>query len=192
VVTTRLTLLLLAAAALAGCDEHASASPPPDAAPPEAPRIPSSTPTATAAPSGSAAAEKAPLQVLKLVFTSEVKNREPVDKLDAIKPGERAWAHLTMRNRGAEARPIAMVFKVNGEQRSKVDLKIEPSWSYRTWAYSTLRAADVSGELVVEVQGDDGAVITTARLPIKGDGKGDGKSGAPAKPRPPKQAPDDL
>jgi len=182
-VTLRLTLVLLTAAALAGCDERAAASPAPDAAPPEAPKSPSTTPSAAPAPSGSAA-ERAPLQVLKLVFTSEVKNKEPVDKLEAIKPGERAWAHLTMRNRGAEARPIAMVFKVNGEQRSKVDLKIDPSWSYRTWAYSTLRAGDVSGELVVEVRDDDGAVITTARLPIKGDG--------PAKPRPQKRAPDDL
>jgi hypothetical protein len=185
VVTLRLTFLLLAAAALAGCDEHAAASPAPDAAPPAptAPPIASAAPRTSAAPSGSAA-EKAPLQVLKLVFTSEVKNKEPVDKLDAVKSGERAWAHLTMRNRGAEARPIVMAFKVNGEQRSKVDLKIEPSWSYRTWAYSTLRSSDVSGELVVEVRDEAGAVITSASLPIKADG--------PAKPQRHKAEPDDL
>jgi hypothetical protein len=169
-VTLRFTLLLTAAAALAGCDERASASPAPDAAPPETPTPPSSAPAPAPAPSGSAAAEKAPLQVLKLVFTSEVKNKEPVDKLDSVKPGERVWAHLAMRNRGAEARPITLVFRVNGEQRSKVELKIDPSWSYRTWGYSTLRAGDVSGELVLEVRDQASAVITTARLPIKGDG----------------------
>ena len=176
-VTLRFALLLTAAAALAGCDERADASPALDAAP-----APAATPTttATAAPSGSAAAEKVELQVLKLVFTSEVKNKEPVDKLELARPGQRVWAHLTMRNRSAEARPVALVFRIDGEQRAKVDLKIEPSWSYRTWGYSTLRAADLGGELVVEVRDDAGKVITTARLPIKSDG--------PAKPQAKKPA----
>jgi hypothetical protein len=98
-----------------------------------------------------------------------VKNKEPVDKLDRALPGQRVWVHLTMRNRGAEARPISLVFRVNDEQRSKVDLDVGPSWSYRTWGYSTLHAGDRAGELVVEVRGDAGALITTARLPIKAD-----------------------
>jgi hypothetical protein len=169
---------LLAAFALAGlsggcsgCDEKAHAGQP-DAA--DAPAPPSSSartpPAASAAPSGSAAADKAPLQLLKLVFTSEVKNKEPVDKLERAQPGQRVWVHLTLRNRGADTRPITMTFKVNGDQRTKVDLKVDPSWSFRTWGYNTLRAGDQTGELVVEVRDDGGALLTTARLPIKTDG----------------------
>jgi hypothetical protein len=110
--------------------------------------------------------ERAPLQLLKLVFTSEVKNKEPVDKLERAQPGQRVWVHLTMRNRGADARPITLAFRVNGDARTKVDLKIDPSWSYRTWGYSTLRASDLTGALDVDVRDDAGTLITSARLPI--------------------------
>ena len=180
----RLLLVLTAAAALAGCDDRADASPAPDAAPPPtaAPVVTgTSAPSASPSGSGSAAGEKGELKALKLVFTSEVKNKEPVDKLDSAKAGQRVWAHLTMRNRTAETQPIALVFRVNGEERSRVDLKIDPSWSYRTWAFNTLRAGDASGELVAEVRDGEGKLISSARLPIKVEGavKPQGKRPAP-------------
>ena len=162
--------LLLAALALvsSGCDGRADASTP-DAAPPPPP-APSARPAPPPpAPSASSTPEKPPLQLLKLVFTSEVKNREPVDKLDHAQPGQRVWVHLTLRNRGADVRPISVGFQVNGDARTRVDLKVDPSWSYRTWAYNTLRAGDAAGELVVDVRDDAGTVVTTARLPIKTD-----------------------
>lgn len=161
---------MLATLALAGsaCDERAHASAPDAAPPPSAAPTPSARAAAPAA-SRSAPAEEAELALLKLVFTSEVKNKEPVDKLDHAQPGQRVWVHLTMRNRGTEARPISLVFRVSDEQRSKVDLEIGPSWSYRTWGYSTLRASDRTGELVVEVRDASGARVTSARLPIKAD-----------------------
>jgi hypothetical protein len=152
------------ALACAGCDQRADASPAADAAaPPPAP-----APTARAAPSasGSAAAEKGEFKVLKAVFTSEVKNKEPTDNLKSAKPGQRAWVHLTLRNRGDAARTITLVFKVNGKERSTVDLKVEPSWSFRTWAYNTLRAGD-KGELGLEIRDDAGATMTTLSIPIK-------------------------
>jgi hypothetical protein len=170
--------VLLALAGCSGCDERADASPALDAAPPPAP-----PPSATAAPSGTASAEKGEFKILKLVFTSDVKNKEPVDKLDAAQPGARVWAHLTMRNRTAEPRQIALIFKVNGDQRTKIDLKVEPSWSYRTYGYSTLRASDTTGEVVVEIRDEGGAVVSTAKLPIKGDGPA--KPQRQAKPVPP-------
>jgi hypothetical protein len=106
--------------------------------------------------------------VLKLVLTSEVKKKEPVDKLDAAAPGQRVWAHVTVRNRTEATRPLALVFLVGGAERARVDLKADPSWSYRTWGYVTLRATD-SGELTAEVRDEAGTVMERARLPIKGD-----------------------
>jgi hypothetical protein len=159
--------LAFASCGCSGCDGRAAASEP-DAAPPPAPptSTASSSARAPAAPASSAA-DKAPLQLLKLVFTSEVKNKEPVDKLDYAQPGQRVYVHLTLRNRGADVRPVTLSFKVNGDARSKVDLKVDPSWSFRTWGYNTLRAGDLTGELSVELRDDAGALVTSARLPIK-------------------------
>lgn len=163
----RFTAVLLAAAAFAGCDERADASTP-DAAPP-----PPSPPTATAsarpptAPSAtSSAAAAGELKVLKMVLTSEVKKKEPIDKLDSASPGQRVWAHVTLRNRTDATKPITLAFLVGGAERAKIDLKADPSWSYRTWGYVTLRAGD-TGELVAEVRDDAGVVMERARIPIK-------------------------
>ena len=123
--------------------------------------------SAAARPSATVAATTPSLQVLRLTLTSEVKQKEPVDELKEAGPGQRVWAHLTLRNRAPEARRVSVIFKVDGDERSTVDLPIASSWSFRTWAYNTLRAGDKSGELTVEVRDDAGAVIGQARLPIK-------------------------
>jgi hypothetical protein len=174
---------LLALAALAGCDDRVSASPAIPAGPDAAPPPPSAAPSARPAPSASAAPDKGELRVLKLVFTSDVKDRQPVDDLKSAKPGQRVWAHLTVRNRGASPRTITLVFQVNGAERSRVDLTVDPSWSFRTYAYSTLRKTDM-GELELEVRDDAGALMTTKAIPIV-------KDDAPDKPAPldPKKAP---
>jgi Protein of unknown function (DUF2914) len=122
-------------------------------------------PSATAAATGAAATPS--LQVLRLTLTSEVKQKEPVDELKEAGPGQRVWAHLALRNRSPDARRVSVTFKVDGEERSTVDLQVASSWSFRTWAYNTLRAGDKSGELTVEVRDDAGAGIGQARLPIK-------------------------
>lgn len=101
------------------------------------------------------------------MFTSDVKNKEPTDKLERAEPGHRVWLHLALRNRTGEARTITVTFSVNNEQRSKIELKVEPSWSYRTWAYSTLRTNDTNGELIAEVHDETGATLGTGRLAIK-------------------------
>jgi hypothetical protein len=116
--------------------------------------------------------------VLGLVFTSEVKKKEPADQLKVARPGQRVYAHVTMRNRTGDTKPIALVFRVNNDERSKVDLKAEPSWSYRTWGYVTLRAADLTGEVTVEVRDDAGKVLEKARLPIKAEGSTQPQGGA--------------
>jgi len=137
-----------------------AAAPPPSAS---APPAKGSAPI----PVTSAAPEKAPLQLLRLTLTSGVKDKEPIDELKAAAPGQRVWAHLAVRNRTGDPQRISLVFRVDGEERSTVDLKVEPSWSFRTWGYNTLRASDKSGELVLEVRELGGALLSTARLPIK-------------------------
>jgi hypothetical protein len=159
------TLALTALTACAGCDEQAAAAGPPDSGP--AP-TPTAAPTQAPAPSASSSpgAEGGELKVLKLQFTSEVKKKEPIDKLEAAQPGQRVWAHVTARNRTDATKPITLAFLVGGSERAKIDLTVDPSWSYRTWGYVTLRAGD-TGEVVAEVRDDRGTVMERARIPIK-------------------------
>jgi hypothetical protein len=189
----RFTPILLCAAALAGCDERASAGTPDAAAPPPTvsakppndgaasgpkPRAPSEPAAPSATSSAAPAAPAGEFKVLKLSFTSEVKNKEPTDALKSAEPGQRVYAHLTMRNRTDAQKPIRLAFLVGGVERTKIDLKVDPSWSYRTWGYVTLRAAD-AGEVVAEVRDDTGNVMERARLPIKGDAPGKPQKKAP-------------
>jgi hypothetical protein len=175
--------LIVLAAALAGCsgcDERASAAPASPADGPDggAPQ-PSAAPSARPVPSASAAPDRGDFRVLKLVFTSDVKDREPVDDLKLAKAGQRVWAHVVLRNRGASPRTITLVFSVNGKERSRVDLTIQSSWSFRTYAYNTLRKTD-TGELKVEVLDDAGALMTSKAIPIVKDDRPD----VPGKPEP--------
>jgi hypothetical protein len=157
-----IALFVSAVLILVACDDPAPAA-----------TLPVSTTSATAIssaaarPSATASVAVAPLQVLRLTLTSEVKQKEPVDELKEAGPGQRVWVHVTLRNRAPEAKRVSVIFKVDGEERSTVDLQVASSWSFRTWAYNTLRAGDKSGELTVEVRNDASDVIGQARLPIR-------------------------
>jgi hypothetical protein len=167
-----LAILLLALTPALGCSRCSN-----DVGPVEASALASGASAAPAPPpppppATSASAQAAPaaerLQVLKLTFTSDVKNKEPVDTLEVGSPGQRVYAHLAMRNRTGAAKTMQLVFRVRGEKRSSIDLKVEPSWSFRTWAYNTLQAGDAGKELEVTVLDDDASVLTVAKLTIKG------------------------
>lgn len=105
--------------------------------------------------------------MLRFTITSEVKNREPVDVLKVAEAGKKAWGHVTLRNRSKEPRRVTMYFYVDGEQRSMVDLKVNSSWSYRTYAFNTLKDADKDRTLRVEVRDDTGTLLTEEKIPIK-------------------------
>jgi hypothetical protein len=169
----RAALATVTSLALAGCDP----------APASKPSASVATATATAvapAPAGSApasvtgggsrgaspaASANAPLEVLRLRLTSAIKDKEPVDDLTRAEPGKRVWAHVTARNRGAGKAGVQLVFRVDGDVRTTVDLDVDRSWSYRTWGYVTLRPDD-RGELEVEVIGDGEQALAEATLPI--------------------------
>lgn len=128
-----------------------------------APRPPSS--------SAQAAAEEElstrPVEILKLRLTSGISNKEPVDALDHATPGQRVYAHLTVRNRTGRARQVHVAFTVDGKVRSAVDLKVEESWSWRTWAFVTLKDSDKPGKLEIAVTDDEGLPLEETSLPIK-------------------------
>lgn len=158
-------LLLGALAAwLLSCKKPAEADPPapvlsvpPD--PPPAPRPP---------PASSAREEvKKPIQMLKFAFTSGVKAKEAVDELTEAPAGKRVYAHMTFKNPNREARSVRVIFRVNGDRRTMLDLKVEPAQSYRTWAFNTLKETDRTGELTLEVTDEDGKHLYGDRLPIK-------------------------
>lgn len=135
----------------------ASASAPPVASPTRPPPA-----AASSAPAG-----PVPFEVQRFVLTSDVKHKNPVDELTVVEHGERVYAHLTVRNRGEDKRPVRFVFRVNGDERANVPLTIAHSWQFRTWAYVTLRDGDRKGKLTVTVLEGD-TEVTRAEAPIGG------------------------
>ena len=157
--------ILLLTLALAACDEpgkpsgSVSSAAPSSAAPPAR----SAQAPATAKP-----AEKVAdgVELQKFVLTTGVKSKDPVDVLDAAKPGQRVYGHLTVRNRTDGPKRVSLSFRVNDDERAMVDLTVEKSWSWRTWAYVTLRKDD-KGELTVHAFDDHGAELGKESIPIK-------------------------
>lgn len=145
-------------------------SPAPSTTAPSAPARPletaSAKPAPTVAPSSSASSDQSSIQLLRFAWTSGVTSKEPVDTLKVAEPGQKIFAHLTLRNRTDKDRTITLIFRVGGDERSTVPLKVDRSWSWRTWGYTTLRAND-SGEVRVEIVDEGGAVIATESLSIK-------------------------
>ena len=161
----------LAAAAillLAACGDPAkqgsSAGAPPASSSAAPPAARGAAPPATAAKPAAPPADGVELQ--KLTLTSGVKSKDPVDTLDAAKQGQRVYGHLTVRNRTSGPQRVSVSFRVNDDERAMVDLTIEKSWSWRTWAYVTLRKED-KGELTVHVFDDHGAELGKESIPIK-------------------------
>lgn len=153
--------LCLSIASVAGCGPKAEGSPSASAAASTAAPPPTPPPTPSVSQSAS---PKVALQVQRFVLTSDVKGKEPVDELATAAAGKRLYAHLQVRNRG-ETRPLRLEFRVDGNLRSKIDLEVIHSWSYRTWGYNTLRATDVG--LTAEAKILDGdEVVASAKIPV--------------------------
>jgi hypothetical protein len=138
-------------------DPSATGDPGPDAA------VPSGDETTGCTPKDP---KLKPLQLLRFTFTSSVEHKKPVDKLTVARPGQRVWAHLVLRNRSGEDRCVHVVFRIDGQPRTEVDLDVGESWSWRTWAYATLRPTDGSGQLELEAIDDQSRVLARERLPI--------------------------
>jgi hypothetical protein len=162
---TRFFLPLAAAALLIACDKTESATEAAAASASVAPTV--SVPLPEASATAAKEATLAPLELQELTFTTDVKNKEPVDTLVAAEAGKRVWAHLRLRNRG-EPRKIRLQFRVNDDKRTMIDLQVEKSWSFRTWAYNTLLAGDTKGTVRLEVTDDTGAVLADTTVPIAG------------------------
>ena len=56
-------------------------------------------------------------------------------------------------------------FEVGGKVRSAVTLKVGKSWSWRTWAYNTMRSDDRK-PLRLLVKDDQGKLVLDKTLPI--------------------------
>ncbi len=164
----------LAAAVLAGCEDPpraphpaASASSAPAGAPSSSVAAPpAASPPASASGAITPAQPLGRLEVLKLVVTSNVRDKDPVDRVVTAGAGERVFAHVTLRNRTGADRRVRLTCQVNEKTRSDVELDVESSWSYRTWAYCTLKATEKTGQLVFQITGEDGLPLADARVPI--------------------------
>jgi len=143
---------------------------PRDQAPTASASAPLPGPTVTAPPLTSAEVEDElstrPVQLLKLQFTSNVKNKEPEDTLDHARPGQRVYVHLTLRNRSKRERKVEVVFAVDGKPEPPIELNVGDSWSWRTWGYKTLSKKDTKGKLRVTVTDDEGNPVADGEIPI--------------------------
>ncbi len=106
-----------------------------------------------------------PLTLLRFSFTDGIEGKDPRSKLDVAKAGQRVYAHLTLRNRSGRTRCVHLTFRVGGKKRTEVTLKIGPSWSWRTFAYNTLRADD-NKPLELTVRDDQNKLILERQLPV--------------------------
>ncbi|EYF08436.1 hypothetical protein [Chondromyces apiculatus] len=177
--------MVLAAGVLAGCtpgggkggvgDGGVSDGGVSDAAPGGA-GLPREAGAGSATPGGSAQAQAqakaeaegaGQIELLKMTLTSEVKDKEPADKLDAAKEGERVYAHLALRNRTGEEREVRVTFDVGGKTRTELTLKVGAAWQWRTWGYATMKEGDAGKELTVVVSEVDGAELRQMTLPIR-------------------------
>lgn len=122
-------------------------------------------PATSGARSTTTAPKPARVELLALTLTSGVREKDPVDELKSVAPGERVYAHLRIRNRTGKTHVLTLDFSVNGEQRTTLTLDVEPSWSWRTWGYNTVLPSDRPGLLDVTVT-DEGAELAAAKLPI--------------------------
>jgi hypothetical protein len=159
-VRRKLALVVLFAGA---CGDRAHPAPSASVSASSAPPPPSVAPISPSA--AETELETAPVELLKFQFTSAVKDREPVDRLDAARPGARVYAHLTLRNRTGRDRAVHVEFAVDGKKRTELDLPVKESWSFRTWGYNTMQAKD-RGTLSVSVTDDEGHPLGDFTLPI--------------------------
>lgn len=163
----RAVLLVVAAVVLSGCRKDESSSPAPAASSSSPVAAPVASPSSTARPVASVdPAARVPLQLQKFRFASGLRGKEPQDELTSAEPGQRVWAHFTFRNRTGDTRKVHVVFRVAGDKRTEVDLSVDVSWSFRTWAYNTLRDGD-TGDLSVVATDDLGNVLVDEKIPIK-------------------------
>lgn len=106
-----------------------------------------------------------PMQLLRFTFADGIDGKDPGKKLEVAKAGQRVYAHLTMRNRSGRKRCLTLTFRVGGKKRTEVTLKIGKSWSWRTYAYNTLRPDD-DKPLDLTVTDDQGQIVLHQLLAV--------------------------
>jgi hypothetical protein len=110
-------------------------------------------------------AKLAPMQLLRFTLADGIEGKDPKSALQVARPAQRVYAHLRIRNRSGRKRCLVVTFTINGDERTRVTLKVGKSWSWRTWAYATPRSDD-RGHIDVRVTDDQGVLIVSKRLPI--------------------------
>ena len=114
------------------------------------------------APAGS---DLKPMQMLRFSFASGLEGKDPKDEMQVARPGQRVYAHLTMRNRSGRKRCLHLTFRVGGKKRTEVTLKVGESWSWRTWAYNTIKDDD-TGPLELTIEDDQKNLVLKKTLPV--------------------------
>lgn len=117
-------------------------------------------------PAGASGQQGGPsLAVAEGIFTTDVRDREPVDELATVPPGlDRVilWTRITDAGAGAE---VTHVWYHGSEEVGRVPLAVAgPSW--RTWSSKELLPS-WTGPWRVEIVGPNGEVLKTVSLRVE-------------------------
>lgn len=106
-----------------------------------------------------------PIELLRFTFASAIEGKDPRDRLLEARPGRRVYSHLVLRNLSGRERCVTFELRVDGVRRTALSQRLGHSWSWRTWAYNTLRADD-RGKLEAIVRDDQGRELVRRSIPI--------------------------
>jgi len=106
------------------------------------------------------------LEVLSSTAAQNVVKRAPQGQATDFAEGA-VWAWVRVKNPGDASR-VRMIWKHEGEVRSRVDLKVGTSGGWRTWSRKTMATAD-SGDWTVEVHAPDGELLDSIEFTVTPD-----------------------
>ena len=118
-------------------------------------------------------APKSDAHIARAVFTTEVKDHEPVDELGAVPAGlDRVYYFTEIKD--LEGTLIRHRWLLDGETVAEIPIQVEgPRW--RAFSVKEIQPGE-TGTLTVQVIGADGTILNQAELPAAAKAKQHGQS----------------
>ncbi|MFP4599177.1 MAG: DUF2914 domain-containing protein [Persicimonas sp.] len=108
-------------------------------------------------------ASNSAVSVIDAKTTTDVEDREAVDKSSSFSTGDKVTVWLAMKNPKQE-RKVNLVFFRNDAEAGTIELDVGKSYRWRTWGRRTVGSA---GDWKVDVQDEDGNNLETLEFTVK-------------------------